>query len=143
MATFMKYIDLVSRSASIYRDDTLVECGISGCQSKYILQVCKFPGQTQEEMAKVLFVNKSNVARQVAALVKEGFIERRQSKEDKRVFLLYPTEKALGCIDAVKAAHARWRELVTEGMSEEEKTQLSALMEKLVENAERYMENRE
>jgi DNA-binding MarR family transcriptional regulator len=142
MATFMKNIDLVSRSASAYRDEKLEGLGINGCQSKYILQICKFPGQTQEEVAKVLFINKSNVARQVAALVENGFIERRQSKEDKRVFLLYPTPKALAIYDRVRAVHAEWREIVTENMTDEEKETLSQLLIKLVQNAENYRGNK-
>ncbi len=142
MLQFMKNINLVSRSAEIFREEQLRECGISGCQSKYILMIANNPGVSQEDISRMLFVNKSNVARQISLLARNGFVEKVGNDKDRRAVLLYPTEKLLSSLPKVREVLARWRELVTEGFTEEEKLELQRLSEKMVENARRFMESK-
>ena len=72
MAKFMKNINLVSRSAEVFREERLKDCGIRGCQSKYVLVIAQNPGVSQEDISRMLFVNKSNVARQIGFLETAG-----------------------------------------------------------------------
>lgn len=141
MAKFMKNINLVSRSAECYREERLAVYGISGCQSKYVLSICSDPGISQEELARSLFVNKSNVARQITLLEKDGFVTRRENSDDRRSFSLYPTQKMLDILPEVRRVHAEWRELITQDFTDEEKERLQYLSEKMVKNARAYMEN--
>ncbi len=140
MAKFMKNINLVSRSAEVFREERLKACGIRGCQSKYVLAIAGSPGISQEEISRSLFVNKSNVARQISLLEEAGFVTKVANEEDRRAVLLYPTQKMLDIVPAVREVNAEWRLLVTEGFSAEEREQLQRLSEKMVENARRYME---
>lgn len=140
MAKFMKNINLVSRSAEVFREEELKDCGIRGCQSKYLLVIAQNPGVSQEEISRMLFVNKSNVARQIGMLAEGGFVEKVENDRDRRAVLLYPTQKLLNVLPKLKEVLAKWRALVTEGFTEEEREQLSLLSEKMVENARRYME---
>lgn len=140
MAKFMKNINLVSRSAEVFREEELKDCGIRGCQSKYLLVIAQNPGVSQEEISRMLFVNKSNVARQIGMLAEGGFVIKVENDRDRRAVLLYPTQKLLNVLPKLKEVLAKWRALVTEGFTEEEREQLSRLSEKMVENARRYME---
>lgn len=90
----------------------------------------------------MLFVNKSNVARQISLLARNGFVEKVENDKDRRAVLLYPTQKLLSSLPRVKEVLAEWRELVTEGFTEEEKQELQRLSEMMVENARRFMESR-
>ncbi len=140
MATFLKNINMVARSATRYSEEQLEKvCELKGYQAKYILNICANPGISQDALAGIMFVNKSNVARQLAALEELGYVERRQGG-DKRVSLVYPTEKAEKILPVIRGVNARWREVITEGFSEEEKAQLLYLTERLYRNAIRYME---
>ena len=140
MAKFMKNINLVSRSAEVFREERLKDCGIRGCQSKYVLVIAQNPGVSQEDISRMLFVNKSNVARQIGFLETAGFVKKVGNDKDRRAVHLYPTEKLLGAIPRVKEVLAEWRALVTEGFTEEEKAELARLSEKMVENARKFME---
>lgn len=140
MAKFMKNINLVSRSAEVFREERLKDCGIRGCQSKYVLVIAQNPGVSQEDISRMLFVNKSNVARQIGFLETAGFVKKVGNDKDRRAVHLYPTEKLLGALPRVKEALAEWRALVTEGFTEEEKAELQRLSEKMVENARKFME---
>ena len=140
MAKFMKNINLVSRSAEGFREERLKDCGIRGCQSKYVLVIAQNPGVSQEDISRMLFVNKSNVARQIGFLETAGFVKKVGNDKDRRAVHLYPTEKLLGALPRVKEVLAEWRALVTEGFTEEEKAELARLSEKMVENARKFME---
>ena len=140
MAKFMKNINLASRSAEVFREERLKDCGIRGCQSKYVLVIAQNPGVSQEDISRMLFVNKSNVARQIGFLETAGFVKKVGNDKDRRAVHLYPTEKLLGALPRVKEVLAEWRALVTEGFTEEEKAELARLSEKMVENARKFME---
>ena len=163
---FMKNIQLIARSADMFREEELKNLNIGGCRAKYLLAVAREPGISQEELSRSLFVNKSNVARQIEALERAGFVRREENERDRRAVLVFPTaklEEALPRIREVFAAwralvtegfteeeretlarevFAAWRALVTEGFTEEERETLARLTGKMVENARRYMEGR-
>ena len=95
MSTFLNNISMVSRSATQYTENSLSDIGdLKGYQAKYILILCQSPGISQDTIARLLFVNKSNVARQVAALEELGYLERRQG-EDRRISLPRPQKYKL------------------------------------------------
>lgn len=140
MATFMKNINLVSQSAALFREQRLKDTGVSGWQTRYLLALSHGEGIPQEKLARTLFVNKSNVTRQVAALEAAGYVRREQSAEDKRVYNVSLTEKGEEIIPLIRRINAEWRAVVCEGFGEEEKRTLAALTERLAENAARYMD---
>ncbi|MCD8306937.1 MAG: MarR family transcriptional regulator [Clostridia bacterium] len=139
MATFLKNINMISGSASKFLEQELPP-QVRGWQSRYILCVCGTPGITQDGIAKDLFVNKSNVSRQVASLEEAGIFRREDDGQDSRVFHVYPTEKGMELYEVIRAANARWREIITEGLSPEEKDELFRLTSVLYENAVKYMD---
>lgn len=142
MEKFMKNIQLIARSADLFREEELKNLNIGGCQTKYLLAVAREPGISQEELSRSLFVNKSNVARQIEALERAGFVRREENEHDRRAVLVYPTDKLEEALPRIRDVFAAWRALVTEGFTEEERETLARLTGKLVENARRYMEGR-
>lgn len=142
MAGFLKDLNAISRGTTLFRDEKLREYGLTGHQVKYLFAVCNGEGVSQDELAKSLFVNKSNVARQMSALEEAGFVRREQSAEDKRVYKVWPTRKAEELLPVIRAVNAEWKAIICEGLTEEEREGLSAVLEKLVSNARRYEEGR-
>lgn len=140
MATFLKNITLVSQSAALYRDDRLKKAEVSGYQARYILSVYDNEGVSQDKLAKIMLVNKSNVARQVSALEAAGYLTRRQSEEDKRVMCVYTTDKGKEIVPLIREVNASWRKLICEGLSEEDKAELDRILQLLVDNAHRHLE---
>lgn len=129
---------MVSRSATQFCEEQLSsQSDVKGYHAKYLLSVCANPGVSQDALARILFVNKSNVARQLSVLEEGGYVERRQG-EDKRVSLVYPTEKAQSTVMAIKEIYARWRQIITADFTEEEKQTLLALTDRLYANAVKY-----
>ena len=77
MSSLMRCINVTARCATLRRSEQLFPVGLTGGQHTYVLNICRNPGITQDQLAKMIYINKSNVARQVAQLEQAGFIERR------------------------------------------------------------------
>lgn len=140
MKAFMKFLGETWRCACLYRAEKLEKLGVSGYQDSYIIEICKNPGIAQEQLAGLIYVHKSNVARQLASLEEKGFITREADLQDKRNLLVYPTEKAFEVLPQIKKVHKEWNERILEGMSEEERDEVASIAKLLSENAKRVLE---
>ncbi|MGN1372471.1 MAG: MarR family winged helix-turn-helix transcriptional regulator [Candidatus Coproplasma sp.] len=139
MEFFMKNVSLLAQSTMTYRDKVLSPIGITGAQVKYLLGVAGDEGISQDMLARKMMINKSNVARQLSALEESGYIKRVQSAEDKRVMLVYTTDKAKAIVPELRKENGRWRDIVCEGLTKEEIDQLAYLLDKLIANARAYL----
>lgn len=140
MPAFMKHLGEVWRCANLYRTEMYETLGIGSYQDSYILHVCRNPGITQEQLSKMIFIHKSNVARQLNSLEEKGFVERRPDPHDKRNLLVYPTEKAQSALPVIREVNRRWNESILQGFTEEEKETIAKYIGVLAENAKRVVE---
>lgn len=139
MEFFMKNVSLLAQSTMTYRDKVFSPMGITGAQVKYLWGVASDEGISQDMLAKKMMINKSNVARQLSALEENGYIKREQSAEDKRVMLVYTTDKGKSIVPKLREENGRWREIVCQGLTKEEREQLALLLDKLIANARAYL----
>ena len=131
----------ISRCGVQYRSDYLAPMGLKSIHASYLTEVCANPGISQDKLARLICINKSNVARQVAVLEEDGFIIRTPSAADKRVIELYPTQKTLDLLPQITDMLMRWEICITKDLSDEEKELLSSLLRKMSDRATRYMED--
>ena len=131
----------ISRCGVQYRSDYLAPMGLKSIHASYLTEVCANPGISQDKLARLICINKSNVARQVAVLEEDGFIIRTPSAADKRVIELYPTQKTLDLLPQITDMLMRWETCITNDLSDEEKELLSSLLRKMSDRAARYMED--
>ncbi len=132
----------ISRCGVQYRSDNLTQFGLKSIHASYLTEIASNPGISQDRLAKIICINKSNVARQVAVLEEDGFVRRVPSAADKRVMELYPTEKTLEILPQINDMLMRWENCITQDLTEEEKELISALMGKMSSRAAGYMEDR-
>ena len=131
----------ISRCGVQYRSDYLAPMGLKSIHASYLTEVCANPGISQDKLARLICINKSNVARQVAVLEEDGFIIRTPSAADKRVIELYPTQKTLDLLPQITDMLMRWETCITKDLSDEEKELLSSLLRKMSDRATLYMED--
>ena len=142
MSQIIRDITEIARTGSQYRTDRLAPMGLKACHASYLTEICDCPGIFQDGLARRIYINKSNVARQAAVLEEEGFILRRPSAVDKRVMELYPTQKALDLLPQLLGILNCWEEWITQELSDEEREQLSGLLTKMKSRSAAYMEKR-
>ncbi len=138
MPSLMRYINIVSRCAAIWRSDKFKDTELSEQHSSYILTICRRPGISQEALSRRLFINKSNVTRSLSYLESHGFVTREHSAEDKRSILVYPTEKAYDILPQVREIIRGWNAYITEGFTEEEMEMYMSMTERLASRAADY-----
>ena len=134
----MRYINIVSRCASMWRSDKLEGTELGDQHYPYILTVCRNPGISQDAIARKLFINKSNVTRSLSYLETHGFVTREQSSEDRRITLVYPTAKAEEILPTIRTIIRGWNAYITEGFTEEELEMYMDMTERLAAKAADY-----
>ena len=142
MPDLMHHITDIARCAALFRQEELASLGLKSCHASYIAAVCDCPGITQDQLARRIFINKSNVARQLVILEEDGFVERRPSPEDKRAVQVFPTEKAHACLPQIIQIFRCWESFVAQDLTEEERKALVGMLEKLKARSADWMEQR-
>ena len=138
MASTMRYINIISRCGAMYRTDRLAGTELGACHFPYILTLARNPGITQEALAKMVYINKSNVTRALSYLEQHGFVERKQSEADRRVLLVYPTQKAMDILPEIRSILKDWNQYITEDISEEELSAFNSVLEKIAKKSAEY-----
>lgn len=124
----------------MYRAEKLRGTDLGAAHHPYLFTVCRQPGISQEALARCIYVNKSNVTRNLAALEKNGYITRRPSDTDKRVMLVFPTQKAQDALPTLRAIMHDWNDLVAADLTPEEQEQLRSMLARIARRATGYVE---
>ena len=140
MPSFTHSLNIIDRCTQMERSAVLKELGVCGGQVPYLLRLCRCPGISQEELARALYFNKSTVTRQIAALERQGLVRRELSPEDRRRQLVYPTERALEIAPKIRKLVCGWNDYLLADLTEEERLQLQALMERVSQRARDYID---
>ena len=142
MPDLMHHITDIARCAALYRQEELASLGLKACHASYLDAICATPGITQDQLSRRIFINKSNVARQLAVLEEDGFVERRPSTEDKRAIQVFPPEKARDCLPEIIRIFRCWESFVAQDLSEEERRALVSMLDKMKSRSADWMEQR-
>ena len=109
MPYLMHQLNAIARCSAQYRNEQLEPLGLKSIHASYLLHICADPGISQEQLARRIYINKSNVARQLATLEENGFVQRAPCPSDRRIMRLYPTEKTLQVLPQIRKILADWR----------------------------------
>ena len=142
MPDLMHHVTEIARCAALFRQEELTPLGLKSCHSSYIAAICACPGITQDQLARRIFINKSNVARQLVILEEDGYVERRPSTEDKRAIQVFPTRKAIDAMPEIIRIFRVWESFVAQDLSEDERKSLAAMLEKMKARSADWMEKR-
>ncbi len=119
MPNMMKTLNNISRCQSVFRTMSPVAEDLCAAHHTFVFAICRNPGRSQEELAREICLNKSTVARTLTYLEEHGYVTRKPNLEDKRQFLVYPTEKMLAVLPQVRAIAEEWNKLITTGIPED------------------------
>lgn len=139
MPKIMKKLNSISRCQATYRNAKFSSDGICASHHAFILIISKNPGYSQEDITREICLNKSTVARTLNHLESHGYITRTANPEDKRQFLVYPTEKMLGILPDVRAVSGEWNNRITEGIPENELEIFHSVLNRIEEKSKQII----
>lgn len=90
---------------------------------------------TAREIARVRGRSRSLVSKSVDSLVKRGYIEAKQDREDRRVVRLFLLPRAEDTVEKLALARERFLKKLCAGITQEEFNAFDAIMKKIEENA--------
>ena len=135
MERIQKYLNRVYRASILDRAEAFAAENLAGHQISYILQICRRPGLTHDDLAKRLLLNKSSVSRTVKIMVTNGYIRSETDPEDRRSKLLFPTEKAEAIYPRVIEYLDGWNESLTGTLNPQDQETLIRLLRHLSSSA--------
>ncbi len=136
-----KWVSILYRYSMIYANSFLKDYGMSGGQLPFFMNIVNNPGITQEELSKLLKIDKSTTTRAVKSLCSSGYVLRKSDESDKRVYRLYPTQKAKRVERVVLEKAKMWDAVLLKGFKENERKSARRLLRLMVENALKYLDN--
>ena len=139
MPKAMRTINRLHRLQTAFRQQRL-GADICAAHHVFVFTICANPGLSQDEIAKLLFINKSTAARALTSLEERGYVRREQTPEDKRKSLVFPTDKMLSILPSVREASALWNEIIEDGISGEDLRVFDSVLLRMEENARRAVE---
>jgi len=132
MYDLTKVFSIIYRQSQIFYSKELKDLNITSGQFMYIICICENPGLSQDLLSSKLHIDKSTVAKTVQQLLlKEDYIIRTVSKEDKRVNNLFPTSKSTLLYPEILKVKQKWHDSLTQSMTDIEKEIFEMLLDKV------------
>ncbi len=130
-----RWISLLYRQNQKHLTQKLKPYGLGGGgQHAFLKNILLNPGIRQDQLTVNLRFDKATTARAVQHLEQEGYIERRADEQDRRSYLLYPTQKGLDFLPVLQRLLNEHNAVVTRNLTPEEEAALAGLLQKMYED---------
>lgn len=139
MPKIMKTLNNISRCQAYYRTEKIKIDKIPASHHTFILFISRNPGRAQEEIARELCLNKSTVTRTLNQLENNGYIKRTANPEDKRQYLIFPTDKLLGILPDIREIAKNWNNAISDGIPENELEIFHSVLSRMEEKAKKII----
>ena len=120
MIDIYKCFNITSKHASVYLDEKLSKFDLCSAHRVFVKRIYEKPGITRDTIKNIAHVHPSNVTRAIDYMEEKGYITKSLKEDDKRICLLYPTDKLKEVYDVLIEAEKEWTNIITEGLSGEE-----------------------
>ena len=96
------------------------------------MELYRQDGIRQEDLTLKLNIDKGTTARAIKKLEAEGFIIKKEDKDDKRAYRIFITDKGIHHRDAIYKVAKEWENNLTKNLTEEEKETMISLLKKCI-----------
>lgn len=128
-------ISILYRHGNSFLDRELKHYDLGRGQFLFLAVLLKKDNITQELLSTLLRVDKATTTRAINKLEKKGYVQRRNHPEDKRVNIISLTQKGQALKPVIEKISQDWIKIVTQGLTEEEISQLYKFLKIMARNA--------
>ncbi|WP_349675072.1 MarR family winged helix-turn-helix transcriptional regulator [Clostridium drakei] len=126
----------MSRCIHSISDLKFKEINLQKGQFTFLTRICENQGINQIDLSNLLKVDKTTTTKAIQKLIEAGYIDKKRDDIDKRMWRLYPKEKALEVYTFIIEEENRNIEACFKNFNSEEKELVSKLVKKMRENIE-------
>lgn len=127
-------VGFIARMERISFNEAVSEEGLFAGQHQIIMVLKTKGNMTISQLAKELNIAPSTVSVSIKRLEKAGFVTKKVNKSDARITEIHLTKKGEAAPEHIKQKMESEENMLTAGLSQEEKYLLSDLLDKIIEN---------
>jgi DNA-binding MarR family transcriptional regulator len=135
-----KSIGYMSRLTKKFLRKNLATVEFKDGQMYYLKLINENPGICNNELTKIMNVNKSTTTRAIKKLLNFEYIYHIHDEKDHRIVRFYPTEKGEAEHILIRETFSKWSEVIEHRLTEEDKMKFLELIAIMIENAEVELE---
>ena len=136
MKEILREIGMIARALDSISNIEFKEYDLTKGQYLYLVRICEHPGIIQEKLAEMIKVDRTTASRAIKKLEKNGFIERREDKYNKKIKKIFPTMKGENVYPKIKRENDHSNSVALAGFSEREVEIFSHLLQRVRKNIE-------
>lgn len=136
MKDVLREIGMIARALDSISNIEFKEYDLTKGQYLYLVRICENPGIIQEKLAEMIKVDRTTASRAIGKLEINGFIEKRDDKNNQKIKKLYPTEKGENVYPFIKKENDYSNMKALVGFSESEIEIISNLLQRVRKNIE-------
>ena len=115
-------------------DSALDGYGLSRTQWRLLAYVLRDEGMTQTELARFLELERASVGQAIDTLEKKDLLKRKKAKGDRRVWRIFPTDKARQLLPELRDTIDEIYDQMFDGFSDDEIKKLHNFLDRITTN---------
>ncbi|CAM5203417.1 MarR family transcriptional regulator OS=Ureibacillus acetophenoni OX=614649 GN=SAMN05877842_11348 PE=4 SV=1 [Ureibacillus acetophenoni] len=136
MVEILREIGMIARALDSISNIEFKDLDLTRGQYLYLVRICENPGIIQEKLAEMIKVDRTTTARAIKKLEMNGFIEKKEDEQNKKIKKLYPTEKGMEVYPLIKRENDYSNRVALQGFSEAEAKTILDLLIRVRKNVE-------
>ena len=136
MKEILREIGMIARALDSISNIEFKEYDLTKGQYLYLVRICEHPGIIQEKLAEMIKVDRTTASRAIKKLEKNGFIERREDKYNKKIKKIFPTMKGENVYPKIKRENDHSNSVALAGFTKREVEIISHLLQRVRKNIE-------
>ncbi|MDQ6597613.1 MarR family transcriptional regulator [Bacillus salipaludis] len=134
MREILREIGMIARALDSISNIEFKAFDLTKGQYLYLIRICENPGIIQEKVAEMIKVDRTTAARAIQKLELQGFIEKRNDEENKKIKKLYATEKGQEVYPFLKREGNYSNKVALNGFSPQEIETIYQLLQRVRSN---------
>ena len=132
----LREIGTIARSIQSISDIKYKNINLQKGQFIFLCRVCENPGINQIDLSNLLKVDKTTTTKVIQKLILAGYIEKKEDVSDKRMWRLFPLQKALDAYTYIIEEETKSNQAYYNNLNDQEKELFYSLLKSLSKNIE-------
>ena len=134
MIDILREVGMIERALDSISNIEFKEINLSNLQFLYVVRIYEHPGIIAEQLANLIKVDRTTLARAVRRLEKQGYVYRESDPDNKKIKHLYVTEKGKQIYPFIIRENSHSNEVALQGFTPEEAQQVHDYLKRIRQN---------
>ncbi|WP_125707757.1 MarR family winged helix-turn-helix transcriptional regulator [Lacticaseibacillus porcinae] len=132
----LRSIGIIARALDSISNIEFRDVDLTRGQYLYLVRIVETPGIIQEQLVNQLKVDRATVARSVAKLCQQGFVEKHPDPQNAKRQRLYATEAGKQAYEPIRRENQYSLKMATQNMSPQQIATLEQLLDQMCDNVD-------